>query len=234
MNTESQIIVSAPDLPAFDELIEEAELLLEASKTWKVGETFGKVETFSSAGSRDSGRSNSPKWYCRVSEHQRDDITFGTLWRYLGGNKVPNEQRFIPEIKKVMRVQYISESQSIWSKCYTGPPPFSPRIFTFLQVVQLRNYPAHGRTGIMISIPVDLSSEKDLLELEEKGIRARQVRVERLQELNDGKLIEWRLVTKEDFGGCIPRIWMQRLTLQNMAKDVSSFISWVQQQRHIG
>lgn len=74
----------------------------------------------------------------------------------------------------------------------------------------------------MISIPVDISSSKDLLELEERGIRGRQVRVERLQELNDGEFVEWRMISQEDFGGCVPKILMQRLIRRKMAKVVCS------------
>jgi hypothetical protein len=83
----------------------------------------------------------------------------------------------------------------------------------------------------MVSIPVDISSSRDLSELEENGVRGRQVRVERIEELNEGESIEWRMVTQEDLGGWIPRVCMERLMPRKLAK-VGCFIlyskrSWV-------
>ena len=55
---------------------------------------------------------------------------------------------------------------------------------------------------MIISIPVDVSSDAELAKAETKGARGRYVAVERVQELDNGK-IEWRLVI------CMLITWLQ-------------------------
>lgn len=47
------------------------------------------------------------------------------------------------------------------------------------------------RTRIIVSIPIDLSSDPELSKLEEPGVRGFYAAVERIKELDDGK-VEWR------------------------------------------
>ena len=121
--------------------------------------------------------------------------------------------RFIHNIDKVQLVKTISPTQSIWNIHYTFPPPVSNRSFTVLQIVHLDSDQSK-RTGYVIgpsdlcgrylscryrfvvSLPIDLTSDPndaDLAKLEEKGIKGRYCSVERLSEIEDGK-VEWRCV----------------------------------------
>jgi hypothetical protein len=57
---------------------------------------------------------------------------------------------------------------------------------------------------IIVSIPVDLTGDTELAKLEEKGVRGRYVSVERLQEVEGGKVL-WQMATSSTPGGNIPR-----------------------------
>ncbi|OJA18604.1 hypothetical protein AZE42_12109 [Rhizopogon vesiculosus] len=96
--------------------------------------------------------------------------------------------RFISAIKKVTLVKRISDTQSIWTMYHTFPPPVSPRVFTVLQTIHLDE--SSPRTGMVVSIPVDLSGlgDEELANFEEKDTKGRYVSVERLVELEDGKV----------------------------------------------
>jgi hypothetical protein len=71
----------------------------------------------------------------------------------------------------------------------------------------------------IISLPVDLSSDPELAQLEEKGVRGRYVSVERLLELPDGK-VEWRMATSSTPGGNIPTFVAER-SMPSKISDVS-------------
>ena len=62
---------------------------------------------------------------------------------------------------------------------------------------------------MIVSIPVDLSSDPELAKLEEKGVKARYVSVELLQELPDGK-VEWRMASSSRAEGLIPQFFTER------------------------
>lgn len=80
--------LDAVELPQMEELIRDGESILDASMSWKRGKTFGDVETFFCTTVEDSRR-----WYCRVSQHREEDISFEQFWEKLGRNKILNEQR---------------------------------------------------------------------------------------------------------------------------------------------
>ena len=45
---------------------------------------------------------------------------------------------YVEVVKKATLVKQISPSQAIWSLFYKFPPPVSPRIFTVLQTIELK------------------------------------------------------------------------------------------------
>jgi len=117
----------------------------------------------------------------------------------------------------------ISPAQSISTLYYTFPPPVSPRVFTVLQVVHLSE--TSPRTGIVVSIPIDLSDEDELLKLEEKGVKGFYVSVERLQESQDGKVF-WEMATSSTPNGII-RFFAERMIPSQISADVPQFIKWL-------
>lgn len=70
--------------------------------------------------------------------------------------------------------------------------------------------------SLIVSIPVDLSPDPELAKLEEKGVHGRYVSVERIMELDNGK-VEWRMATSSKAGGLIP----QSMTELSMASSIS-------------
>ncbi|KAF8881616.1 hypothetical protein BD779DRAFT_1445399, partial [Infundibulicybe gibba] len=212
------------ELPSAETLLQDGELVLESSLSWKQGRTFNRVKTYYH---KPAGPGRPNTWFCRVSEHQREEVSFEQLWEKLGKDKVLKEKEYIPEVKKVTHIKYISDSQSIWSMYYTFPPPLSPRVFTVLQVVHLNDSNPNERTGIIISIPVDVSSpeDKNLAELEERGKRE-VCCVEHIKEMA-GDIIEWRMATCGDPGGFIPRFVVEKTMAMRIAEDVPNFLSWL-------
>ncbi|KAN0077231.1 Protein of unknown function (DUF3074) domain containing protein [Tylopilus felleus] len=138
-------------------------------------------------------------------------------------NKAVNEKEFIGAIKKVVQVKRISETQSIWTLYYTFPPPVSPRVFTVLQTVHLLE--SSPKSGMIVSIPIDLSADEELSKIEEKGTKGRYVSVERLLELEDGK-VEWRMATSSTPGGIIPSFVSESSMPGQIAADVPHFLKW--------
>ena len=71
-------------------------------------------------------------------------------------------------------------------------------------------------TSIIVSIPVDVTGEEEYAKLEEKGVHGHYVSVERIKELDNGK-VEWRLATSSRAEGNIP----QFMTERSMASSIS-------------
>jgi len=209
------------EVPSEDAIITLAKEVLDSTVAWKKGKTFakGKVLTLS----RPKGPADEAPWHCRVSEHTKEDATFDEFWGKLGENKVANEKEYIKPIKKVAQVKRISETQSIWTSYYTFPPPVSPRVFTVHQTVHLVK--STPKSGIIVSIPIDLSADEELAKIEEKGTKGRYVAVERLLELEDGK-VEWRMATSGIPGGSIPSFISEYSLPGQIAADVPQFLKW--------
>jgi len=152
--------------------------------------------------------------------------------------------RFIPEVQKATLVKSISPTQSIWTMYYTFTPPISPRVFTVLQVVQLKELsPRIGfvhfftrfipscpsRSSlltyrIVVSIPIDLTSpgDEELAKFEERGVKGRYVSVERIMELENGN-IEWCMATSSTPGGSIPNFIAESSMSGKIASVIESF-----------
>ncbi|THU85648.1 hypothetical protein K435DRAFT_732142 [Dendrothele bispora CBS 962.96] len=226
MSTDFKLTISPPlkpaEIPSEDTIIATGKQLLDSTTTWKEGKTYHKaVKTLS----RSKGPGDGAPWHCRVSEHKPDEATFDQLWDKLGKDKPINEKQFIPDIDKVTKVKEISPTAQIWTLHYKFPPPVSPRVFTVLQVARLEEAP---KTGIIVSIPIDLSSpeDADLAKLEESGVKGRYVSVERIVELENGST-EWRMATSSTPGGSIPNFLVESTMAGKIAEDVPHFMKWL-------
>jgi len=216
-------ITPSPEIPKEKVLIADAHTLLESSKSWRAGKSHPLV----ASAQRLSKSTGTQVWNCVVSTFRSDELSFSRAWARLGHNKVWNQQYYVPGINKVTRIKYISDSQSIWTTLLTYPPPLSPRVYTIYQASWLLEY-SHKRQGIVITLPIDLSSESDknLAEMEEKGVRGRYVSVEHIREV-DGDRIEWRRLACMDPGGLIPKFWARRKVLSSMVQENLSFFEWL-------
>ncbi|KAI0647321.1 hypothetical protein C8Q79DRAFT_620280 [Trametes meyenii] len=214
------------EIPPEDEIIKAGKQLLETTPSWKQGKAYqhNTVKTFH----RAKGPKDGTAWFGRVSEHTKEDATFDEFWSRLGENKAENEKEYIPEIKKVTLVKQISPTQSVWTLYYTFPPPVSPRVFTVVQTTWLS--PDAPRTGIIVSIPVDLSDNTEYAAKEEKGVKGRYVSVERLQELESGQ-VEWRMATSSTPGGKIPQFVADSSMASTISRDVAHFLEWLHANR---
>jgi len=159
----------------------------------------------------------------RVSEHTPEEATFDEFWSKLSGiDKAINEKEFIPSVKNATLLKSISSTSSIWALHYTFPPPVSSRLFTILQANYLDE---EARTGIIVSIPVDVSSDAELVKLEGKGVRGRYVSVEYLKELEGGKVI-WQMATSSNPGGNLPSFLVDSSIPSQISADVPHFFKW--------
>ncbi|KAJ8597863.1 hypothetical protein M405DRAFT_541 [Rhizopogon salebrosus TDB-379] len=223
--------VKPAEIPSEETILALGHEVLESTKSWKVGKTYSKgtVQTLSRAKRQGDGAA----WHSRVSKHTKDDATFDEFWSKLGFNKAENEKEFISAIKKVTLVKRISDTQSIWTLYYTFPPPVSPRVFTVVQITHLDQ--SSPRTGMVISIPVDLSGpgDEDLAQLQEKGTKGRYVSVERLTELEDGQVL-WQMATSSTPGGSIPSFISEGSIPGQIAADVPHFLKWFHTVRNQG
>lgn len=211
------------ELPSDEQVIAAAREVLEASKGWK-GKANQKntVRTYC----RPKGAGDGAPWHCRVSEHTAAEATFDEFWSKIGVDHSENEKEYIDVVKKATLIKKISATQEIWSTYYEFPTfGVSPRVFTVLQVTHYE--PSSPRTGLFISIPVDLTSEPDLAKLEEKGIRGRYVSVESLTELPSGET-EWRMATSSSPGGRIPAFIVNSTMASAISADVPHFFKWFQ------
>ncbi|KAK0451072.1 hypothetical protein EV421DRAFT_1209326 [Armillaria borealis] len=211
------------DIPSEAAILSAGESLLKSTSSWKPGKTYHKtVKTYS----RGKEAGDGAPWHYRVSEHAPAEATFDQMWAKLGTNKAENEKEYMAVINKVTKVKDISPTQSIWTLHYKFPPPVQPRVFTVLQIAHLTE--TSPRTGVVVSIPIDLSSpeDADLAKLEEKGVKGRYVSVEQLAELENGNT-EWRMATSSTPGGLIPSFLAESTMNSTIAEDVSHFMKWL-------
>ncbi|KAF8503600.1 hypothetical protein F5888DRAFT_1008764 [Russula emetica] len=216
------------ELPSDEQVITASREVLEASKGWKKGKAYEKkiVQTYSSPKGPDDGA----PWHCRVSEHVPTQITFDEFWSKLGcSNHSDYEKEYIEAVKKATLVKKISATQEIWTMYYEFSSfGISPRVFTVLQVTHYDS--SNPRTGIFVSIPVDLSSDPELAKLEEKGVKGRYVSIESIKELSGGNT-EWRMATSSSPGGRIPTFVVESTMASSISADVPHFMRWFQSTR---
>jgi len=221
------------EIPSDDAILRTAKSLLQESESWTLNRIISGVETYKRPveQSLKSSPWNEESWHCAVSVYRKEDFSFNRLWKKLGKHRLRNQQKFIHKITALTEVEDISNSQSIWSILYTHASPWSPRIFTVLQVVHLAETPWDARKGITITVPIDPRSqplgESSLIDIEEVGVRGRYVSVEQLKELEGGQLIELRKVARWDPGGLMPRFCIERRMPKMLVQENQRFTAWL-------
>ncbi|KDQ60770.1 hypothetical protein JAAARDRAFT_124085 [Jaapia argillacea MUCL 33604] len=213
--------IKPDEIPPEETILALGQEVLESTSTWKQGKSYHNhtVKTLS----RPKGPGDGASWHCRLSEHKPEDATFDEFWSKVGVNKAENEMKFIGDIKKVTLIKQISPTMSIWSMYYHLPPPISARTFTVLQVTHL--YEASPRSGIIVSIPVDVTHDPELAKLEEKAVKGRYVAAERFRELENGN-VEWIVATSSTPGGMIPQFITDKSMPSKISDDVPHFLHW--------
>ncbi|TBU49134.1 hypothetical protein BD309DRAFT_852382, partial [Dichomitus squalens] len=208
------------EIPSEDVIIKAGREVLNDTANWKHGKSFHKntVKTLS----RKKGPKDGAAWHARVSEHDKDEVTFEEFWDKLGKDKANNEMQYIPEIEKVQLIKQISQNQSVWTLFYKFPPPVSPRVFTVVQTIWFSE--TSPRTGIVVSVPVDVSGDPEAEKLEEKGVKGRYASVERILELDNGK-VEWRMATSSTPGGNIP-VFIAESSIPGSIANVSPVVAF--------
>lgn len=208
------------EIPPEESIIAAGRELIESTDTWKSGKTyFTNVKTLS----RPAGPPLVGNWHCRVSEHTPDQITFDQLWDKMARDKALNEKEFVPIIDKATKVKELSPAAQIWTMRYKFPFPVANRVFTVLQVVHEED--TNPPSGLIVSIPIDLSEHKELQKYEEKGERAYYVSVERVKQLENGN-VEWRMATSSDIGGLVPKFATEMSMPKSIAEDIPHFFYW--------
>ena len=80
------------EIPSEEVIIEEGKKLIESTTSWKVGKTFfNSVQTCHRAKEDGDGA----PWYCRISEHTPNEVTFDIFWEKLSKNKAINEKECV-------------------------------------------------------------------------------------------------------------------------------------------
>ncbi|KAJ8473311.1 hypothetical protein ONZ51_g7949 [Trametes cubensis] len=212
--------VKVSEIPSEEAIIKAGKQILESTMSWKQGKTYqhNKVKTFS----RSKGPKDGAGWYCRVSEHTKEDATFDEFWSKLGENKAENEMQFIPEIKTVTLIERISPTQTIWSLEYHFPPAHLPS--------DLHGPPYGCAEHRVAQDGVHVSENAEYVKKEAKGAKGRYVAVERLRELEDGK-VEWRMATSSTPGGSIPQFIAESSMASTISRDVTHFLEWLHKNR---
>ncbi|EKM55162.1 uncharacterized protein PHACADRAFT_255589 [Phanerochaete carnosa HHB-10118-sp] len=224
MATEYQLSVTpvkVTELPPEDKLIAQGHAIMDTTDKWKQGKTYHEtVRTYS----RNKFKGETANWHCRVSEHGSEDGTFEEFWNLLAGNKGENEVNYVEVVEKATLVKQLSPTQTIWCMFYKFPSPVKPRVFTVLQTIELKE--TSPRTGLVISIPLDLTPIPDFAKLEEKRVQGRYVSIERIKDLGDGRL-EWRMATSSKAGGLLPQSLTEMSMPSSIAHDVPGFVNWL-------
>jgi len=217
------------ELPSDEQVVAAGREVLEATNGWKKGKKYQKniVQHYS----RPKGPDDGAAWHCRVSEHTPAEATFDEFWSKIGSNHSENEKEYIEVVKKATLVKKISATQEIWTMYYEFPSfGVSSRVFTVLQVTHY-DESSSPRTGLFISIPLDLSSDPELAKLEDKRVKGRYVSVESIKELPSGNT-EWRMATSGHPGGRIPTFLVESSMAGSISQDVPHFLRWLQTTRH--
>jgi len=218
------------EIPPEGQLYPAAEKIIANMKTWKKGKTYNRHNTTVHTVSCPKGPKDEGNWHGRHSVHASSRATFDEFWEGLGVDKAAKEAEYIPELKRTTLVKEVAPNQFINSLYYEFPPPVSPRVFTEMQIMRAPYGEAGSREAYVISLAVDLSDNKELMDKEEKGVRGRYVSIEYLKELPDGNT-EWSMATCSTPGGSIPKFIAERSIPSSVAWDVPHFLDWLAEKR---
>ncbi|KAF7778530.1 hypothetical protein Agabi119p4_2875 [Agaricus bisporus var. burnettii] len=201
------------DIPSEESIIAAGRELIESTDSWQLKKTINNVKVVHKPATSTDG-----SWFCRISEHSPEEVTYDQLWDKMARNKAQNEKDFIPELVKIKKLQEISPAAQIWNLYYKIPFPLSNRTFTALQVVD-------ESASLIVSIPIDLSAHRELQKGEEAGVRALYVAVERIKQLDNGK-VEWRMACSSVSDGWVPKFIEDLVMPKAIAADVPRFLKW--------
>ncbi|KAG8815872.1 hypothetical protein FRC17_000561 [Serendipita sp. 399] len=81
-----------------------------------------------------------------------------------------------------------------------------------------------------MTVPIDVSSEADLVQQEFPGTRGAYAAVEHVKELPDGG-VNWRMITTSTPGGYIPQFIVEKQMPGKIKEDVAAFIEWLNKKR---
>lgn len=137
------------DIPSEESIIAAGRELIESTDSWQLKKTINNVKVVHKPATSTDG-----SWFCRISEHSPEEVTYDQLWDKMARNKAQNEKEyvnstklltfswrsfvhesFIPDLVKIKKLQEISPTAQIWNLYYKMPFPLSNRTFTALQVV---------------------------------------------------------------------------------------------------
>ena len=83
--------VKSSEIPPEDQVLQAGRELIEATSNWKHTKNYckGAVRGYSASKQAD----DEEPWFCRVSEHAKEEITFDEFWFGLGTNKPEHEKK---------------------------------------------------------------------------------------------------------------------------------------------
>ncbi|OWZ66749.1 hypothetical protein AYX15_02071 [Cryptococcus neoformans] len=140
-----------------------------------------------------------------------------------------NEREYIQACRETECLHvYKKHVAEVWRLTYKTPPPTNPRTFVVLLLSRELISEPHGERAFMnISLPFSHPGCMEKKGNESKRVRGKYVSVERVQEMDKGKQVEWRMATSSDAGGNIPRFVTNSSLPNSIAEDVPSFLSWM-------
>lgn len=114
-----------------------------------------------------------------------------------------NEREYIKACRETECLHvYQKHVAEVWRLTYKTPPPTNPRTFVVLLLCrELISEPQGERAFMNISLPFSHPGCMEKKGNESKRVRGRYVSVERVQEMDKGRQVEWRMATSSDAGG---------------------------------
>ncbi|KAI5124574.1 hypothetical protein M0805_003093 [Coniferiporia weirii] len=215
--------IKPTDIPQEEQVIQAGRELIDATLKWHNSKDYCKGVVKGYTHPKDAD--DEEPWFCRVSVHAPEEATFDEMWFGLGTNKPEHESQYVHTVDQVALLKRLSDRAAVWNLHYKFSPPVSNRTFTVLQVTHL-DTSGPRKSGLIVSVPIDVSSDEEMSKAELKGARGRYVSVERIHQLEDGKT-EWRMATSSTPGGSIPRFIAQASAPSQIAQDVPMFFKWM-------